>query len=181
MKVSSASMRPRSYWIVYGSKLLSPACFRIGRTPKLLPVKWAEIVEAARRLVADQANRQAVEIISRIDISEAPILVDPEQIKQVLINILINAIQAQPGGGKITIQGYTEGEDTILSIKDNGPGIETDQLDSVFDPFFTSKRQGTGLGLSISYQLVRNNGGRIWVKSEPGQGACFYIGFPVKR
>jgi len=148
--------------------------------PKLLPVNWKEMVDAAGRLVEDQANRQEVEIINRMDTSEASILVDPEQIKQVLINILINAIQAQPDGGSITIRGYTEGEESIVSIQDRGPGIAPDQLDSVFDPFYTSKRQGTGLGLSISYQLVRNNGGRIWVTSEPDQGACFYIGFPTK-
>ncbi len=146
--------------------------------PKLLPVQWHEIVETAGRLVADQANRQGVEIISKMDTLEASIRVDPEQIKQVLINILINAIQAQPGGGSIIIRGISEKGDSIVSIQDNGPGIKSDQLNSVFDPFFTSKRQGTGLGLSISYQLVRNNGGRIWVTSEPDQGACFYIGFP---
>ncbi len=147
--------------------------------PKRLPVKWHEIIDAAARLVADQANRQGVKISSRVDSSDTSILVDPEQVKQVLINILINAIQAQPDGGSITIRQYIEENESIVFVQDSGSGIGPDQLDSVFDPFFTSKRQGTGLGLSISYQLVRNNGGRIWVKSEPGRGACFYIGFPT--
>ena len=147
--------------------------------PKRLRVKWHEIIESATRLVADQANRQNVEIVSRADTTESPILVDPEQVKQVLINIFINAIQAQPGGGKIVIQVYDEGGDSIVSIQDSGPGIKPDQLDSVFDPFFTSKRQGTGLGLSISFQLVRNNDGRIRVTSEPDQGACFFVAFPA--
>jgi two-component system sensor histidine kinase HydH len=147
--------------------------------PKQLPVDWKEIIDAACRLCAEQAHRQGVEIIRRIQGPGNPIFVDPEQVKQVLINILINAIQAQPGGGKITIQRQIEADESIVSIQDDGSGINPDQLDSVFDPFFTTKRQGTGLGLSISYQLVRNNGGRIWVTSESGEGACFHVGFPI--
>jgi len=148
--------------------------------PKRLRVQWSEIIDAAARLVSDQAIRQGVKVTSNINMSEAPILVDPEQVKQVLINILINAIQAQPGGGSIKIHAYSEEGYSTVSIQDNGPGIKPDQLDSVFDPFYTNKRQGTGLGLSISFQLVINNGGRIWVQSEPDQGACFYVSFPVE-
>jgi signal transduction histidine kinase len=147
--------------------------------PKQLPMDWREIIEAACRLCADQAHRQGVEIMNRIKGPETLILVDPEQIKQVLINILINAVQAQPTGGKIIIRGTVEPDTAILSIEDSGPGIKPAHLDSIFDPFFTTKREGTGLGLSISYQLVKNNGGRIWVTSEPGQGACFHVSFPA--
>jgi signal transduction histidine kinase len=147
--------------------------------PKRLRANWCDLVDDACRLCADQAQRQGVEIVNRIVSSGAAILVDPEQVKQVLINILINAIQAQSGGGIITIQGSVEEGESIISIQDNGPGIALEQLDSVFDPFYTTKSQGAGLGLSISYQLVRNNGGRIWVTSEPGRGACFHIAFPI--
>ena len=147
--------------------------------PKQLPTEWREIVDAACRLCADQANHQGVDIVTRVSTSEATILVDPQQVKQVLINILINAIQAQPEGGKITILSYVEANESTISIQDSGRGIKPEQLHSIFDPFFTTKREGTGLGLSISYQLVKNNGGRIWATSEPGQGACFHVGFPV--
>ncbi len=146
--------------------------------PKQLPIDWREIVEAACRLCADQARGRAVEIVNQTDAQQAPILVDPEQVKQVLINILINAIQAQPNGGNITIRSYVDAGESTISIQDNGPGIKPEQLDSIFDPFFTTKREGTGLGLSISYQLVQNNGGRIWATSESGRGACFHVSFP---
>jgi two-component system, NtrC family, sensor histidine kinase HydH len=148
--------------------------------PKQLPIEWRELIEAAGRLCADQAHRQGVEIINRIEGFEARILVDPEQIKQVLINILINAVQAQPAGGKIIIQGNVDSGAAIISIEDSGPGIKPGHLASIFDPFFTTRREGTGLGLSISYQLVKNNGGRIWATSEPGQGACFHVSFPAR-
>jgi signal transduction histidine kinase len=99
----------------------------------------------------------------------------------VLINVLINAIQAQTGGGNIAIRGKVEKGEWITSIQDAGPGINSEQLDRIFDPFFTTKREGTGLGLSISYQLVKNNGGRIWATSKPKQGACFDIAFPIVK
>ena len=143
-------------------------------------IDWREIIEAASRLCADRAQAQGVEIDIRIDEPQAAILVDPEQVKQVLINILINAVQAQPDGGRITVRSYIEAGESIVAVKDRGQGMNADQINSIFDPFFTTKREGTGLGLAISYQLVKNNGGRIWVTSEPGKGACFYIGFPVK-
>jgi len=147
--------------------------------PRQLPIDWREIVDAACRLCSDQAHRQGIEILRQTDAPDASILVDPEQVKQVLINILINAVQAQPQGGKITVQGRIEAGELIISIRDDGSGIAPEQLDHIFDPFFTTRREGTGLGLSISYQLVKNNGGSIRATSEPGRGACFYVSFPV--
>jgi two-component system, NtrC family, sensor histidine kinase HydH len=147
--------------------------------PKQLPIDWRELVDAACRLCSDQARRQGVEIVKPIASQGGVILVDPEQVKQVLLNILINAIQAQPGGGRITIEGHREAGELVISIQDSGSGITKEQLDRIFDPFFTTRREGTGLGLSISFQLVKNNGGRIWAISEPGQGACFRVSFPV--
>lgn len=147
--------------------------------PQRLEIKPREIIASACRLVEDQARRQSVEIIQESAEADGDILVDPEQIKQVLINLIINAIQAQPQGGKIVVSGKTGTDEWIGSVKDSGLGISSEQLDRIFDPFFTTKREGTGLGLSISYQLVKNNGGRIWVTSEPGQGSCFFLAFPV--
>jgi len=149
--------------------------------PQRLNADPHEIIEAACRLVTDQAHRQGIELVRYFNQAHARILVDPEQIKQVLINVLINAIQAQTGGGNIAIRGKVEKGEWITSIQDAGPGINSEQLDRIFDPFFTTKREGTGLGLSISYQLVKNNGGRIWATSKPKQGACFDIAFPIVK
>ncbi len=149
--------------------------------PRQMELDPQEIIEASCRLVADQAARQGITLTRDVHRADARILVDPEQVKQVLINILINAIQVQSQGGQITIRGYADGDLWITSIQDAGPGICADHLEKIFDPFFTTRREGTGLGLSISYQLVKNNGGRIQVTSEPGQGACFSISFPLKN
>jgi len=146
--------------------------------PKQLPIDPQEIIQAACRLCADQARRQHVDI-SLEPAPAARILVDPEQIKQVLLNILINAIQVQPSGGRIEIRVSRDSNDVIISVRDFGPGIAAENLDRVFDPFFTTRREGTGLGLAISYQLVSHNGGRIRAESPPGHGACFRISFPM--
>jgi two-component system, NtrC family, sensor histidine kinase HydH len=138
-----------------------------------------EIIESARRLVADQARRLGVVLNHNAVESNATIFVDPEQVKQVLINILINGIQAQPNGGALQISVRTEAEECIMAVQDSGPGMTQDQLERIFDPFYTTKREGTGLGLSISYQMVKNNGGRIWAASNPGNSSCFYISFPL--
>ncbi len=148
--------------------------------PKQLPIDPQEIVEAACRLCADQARRLQVEL----NVEPAPatrILVDPEQIKQVLLNILINAIQVQPSGGKVEIRVSHDSSDVVISVQDFGPGITAENLDRIFEPFFTTKREGTGLGLAISYQLISHNGGRIFAESLPGQGACFRISFPMSN
>jgi len=148
--------------------------------PRQLPIDPHEIIEAACRLCADQARRQQV----AIDLEPAPatrILVDPEQIKQVLLNILINAIQVQPSGGKVEIRVFRDANDVVISVQDFGPGITAEDLDRIFEPFFTTKREGTGLGLAISYQLVSHNGGRISAESHPGQGARFRISFPMSN
>ncbi len=147
--------------------------------PQKLEADPREIIDAACRLVSDQAHRQGIEIVRHLSEAKTAILVDPEQVKQVLINILINAIQAQALGGKITITGKMESGDWRISVEDNGPGISRDQLERIFEPFFTTRREGTGLGLSISDQLVKNNGGTIRASSEPGQGACFEVRFPA--
>jgi signal transduction histidine kinase len=148
--------------------------------PKQLLMDWREIMDSACRLCADQAHNLGVEIVKPVQSLEALIFVDPEQVKQVLVNILINAVQAQPNGGKITIGGENKSVDLILSIQDSGVGMAPDQLDRIFDPFFTTRCEGTGLGLSISFQLVKNNGGRIWAESESGRGSCFYVSFPIQ-
>jgi two-component system, NtrC family, sensor histidine kinase HydH len=144
--------------------------------PRQLEMDWKEIIGAACRLCADEAKRHGVEIGQPVG-EGAMIFVDPEQIKQVAINILINAIQAQPNGGTIAIEGRREAEELVISIQDHGNGMTHEQMDRIFDPFYTTRREGTGLGLSISFQLVKNNGGKLWATSEPGCGASFHISF----
>ncbi|MCK5768365.1 MAG: hypothetical protein KAH35_08355 [Candidatus Atribacteria bacterium] len=109
---------------------------------------------------------------------------DENQIRQILINIIINSIQAIPVSGKINIitkMNKLNGEPAIeLIIEDNGVGIPERDLSQIFDPFFTKKDQGSGLGLSIVYKLVESHHGEIKVESSEGKGTKFIIFLPQK-
>lgn len=114
-----------------------------------------------------------------------PLLVgNPNQISQVMMNILTNAFFASPERGEVHVSvKHSESDQKIhVSIRDKGEGIAADHLDKIFDPFFTTKDVGigTGLGLSISYGIVQSHGGDVRVESEVGKGTCFYLSFPVE-
>jgi len=108
---------------------------------------------------------------------------DPKQLQQVLLNIMINGLQAMRDGGALTVQTdhvCHDGRDWIrIAVRDTGPGIAEDQVENIFTPFYTSKTEGTGLGLPICRQLLHGNGGTMWVESEIGHGACFTLELPV--
>ena len=103
-----------------------------------------------------------------------------EKLHQVFINIIINAIQAMPGGGNLDIRTFHSGTELIcVSIRDTGIGIEKENLPQVFQPFYTMKKEGTGLGLAISQEIVKIHRGSVEIDSEPGKGTSFTICFPV--
>ena len=110
-----------------------------------------------------------------------PVKAKPEEIQQVFVNIIRNAVQAMKGKGKIIITSQTVNDNVHVTIQDNGPGIPREYLSKVFDPFFTTKDQGegTGLGLNIVHRMVEKYGGKIQIESEPGAGATFSISLPA--
>lgn len=105
--------------------------------------------------------------------------IDVHQIQQVLINLMLNAIQAMEKGGTLTLRPFPEGREGVgVEVKDTGVGIPKGQLKKIFDPFFTTKSEGTGLGLSISLKILNNHGATLDVISEEGKGSVFTIHFP---
>ncbi|GFO57999.1 histidine kinase [Geomonas silvestris] len=108
-----------------------------------------------------------------------PFKIDPEKIKQALINIIRNAQEALPQGGRITIATFARGDLALIEIGDDGPGIDPEDLPLIFEPFFTRKGAGTGLGLSITQRIVEEHRGRISVKSDSGSGTLFSIELPM--
>ncbi|ABQ27548.1 cache domain-containing protein [Geotalea uraniireducens] len=108
---------------------------------------------------------------------------DSDQVRQVFINLVINAVQAMPGGGDLTITTGIDSEagKCEITVTDTGNGIALENLEQIFNPFFTTKAGGTGLGLSVSYGIIRDHGGRIEVRSEPEKGSMFRVVLPVKQ
>lgn len=115
----------------------------------------------------------------RSDIS--PVMGDPAQLHQVLVNLVVNAIQAMPEGGTLVVETLDDGGDVLLRVRDTGVGIPHDVLADIFLPFFTTKDvgQGTGLGLAVVHGIVTSHGGTIRVESGPADGSCFEIRLPA--
>jgi signal transduction histidine kinase len=106
--------------------------------------------------------------------------VDSNQIKQVLINLMLNAFDAVEGGGHITVRTGLQNGNVLLSVEDDGRGIEEAGREDIFNPFFTTKTRGTGLGLAISKKIAKEHGGDISVRSAPGKGSVFTVELPVE-
>ena len=105
---------------------------------------------------------------------------DPSEIREVFTNLLLNALDAMPDGGKISINGIVQEKSVHIEIKDTGTGIEPDALENIFDPFYTTKGdKGTGLGLALSRKIIESHSGKITVDSIPGSGTTFNISLPI--
>lgn len=126
-----------------------------------------------------KASNQGISIDYRDNGAMPMIKADPQQIQQVLINLIINAMDATPKGGKITILTESDGTGIKIKVADTGKGIPSEIIGNIFDPFFTTKPTGTGLGLSIAHKIVQDHGGEINVLSEEGKGTTFEVILPV--
>jgi signal transduction histidine kinase len=158
--------------------------------PVLVPTDLNDLLEEAVILVCTRSVLAKVTLEKDLS-SLPPVMLDTNQIKQVLVNLLNNAVQAMPDGGRLTIttrlaQREMNGEYremVAVYVSDSGVGIAPKDLERIFDPFFTTKEvgQGTGLGLSVSYSIVEKHNGRIDVESIPGKGSTFTLLLPVSE
>jgi signal transduction histidine kinase len=128
--------------------------------------------------VPHQVARGAVKFVRELDRDLPPLSGDKVKLRQVLNNIVLNALQAMEGKGTLTVATRRHKEMIEMHVMDSGPGISTELKGRIFNPFFTTKRTGTGLGLSVSYGIVRAMGGSIDVESAPGEGATFIVRLP---
>ena len=159
-------------------------------TPRRAAVDLRPLIERTVALLRPLADGRNVRLCFAAEQPSAIATFDAEQVQQTLVNIMVNAIQAMPNGGKIEITlGREEphpdaepgnGRFWCISIRDEGPGIAAEDMPHLFEPFFTTKQvgEGTGLGLSIAYGIVQEHGGRIEVESRLGEGSCFKIYLP---
>ena len=128
-------------------------------------------------------SEQGINVVRELDAGLPATMADPMQVKQVFLNLILNAVDAMRDGGtlRLTTRYNEETHSIIIEIADTGKGIGTDAMDKIFQPFFTTKARGTGLGLSISKRLIEEHGGAITLQSMPDRGTTFIINIPVKR
>ncbi|NTU42784.1 MAG: HAMP domain-containing protein [Nitrospirales bacterium] len=162
--------------------------------PRIVPARVNEVMAKALFFVNAEAERNRVRIVNHVNGEIPEVLMDPNQIQQVFMNIIINAIQAMGEGGTLTISASVETRASLegqrnlpeteqilaVNFQDTGKGIPEEEISSIFQPFYTKKTRGTGLGLSISQKIIQEHGGVITVRSEPGQGSTFTIYLPIK-
>ncbi len=151
--------------------------------PRVENVNPAEVVEKTGRLLRNEMELRKIRFTTEIQPGLPNVRMDKGGLQQVLLNLFMNAIQAMESGGELkALVGPADAPGEIrIDVIDNGPGIPPEFIDKIFDPFFTTKKEGvgTGLGLSVSYNIIKKNGGRIELESEPGQGARFSIFLPL--
>jgi PAS domain S-box-containing protein len=153
----------------------------------------APMLEGTLAFFEHQIKEQEINTVCEATDSLPPITADPDQIQQVFFNIILNAIQAMPQGGRLTLRAArtisrAQREDPIqdrymrIEIADTGKGIPSEHFTKIFDPFFSTKEvgKGTGLGLSVCYSIIKNHGGWIDVKSRVGEGSAFTIYLPLE-
>jgi signal transduction histidine kinase len=154
------------------------------REPERAPTAPGPATETLRPLLQHFARTRGVTLAVKIPPDLPKVLVDPGHLQQVLINLLTNAIEATPPGGRVEVTGAYRPDDgrpgVAIEVRDSGSGIPDDVLPRIFDPFFSTKpaREGAGLGLAICRDLVRSNGSEIQVASLPGEGTTFTVWLP---
>ncbi|NIN96007.1 MAG: PAS domain-containing sensor histidine kinase [Anaerolineae bacterium] len=144
-------------------------------------VSVADVVEEACSLVEGRCTNEGIDIVTHLEPQLSNVHADPVQLKQVVINLAVNAMQAMPDGGTLTVAAYSDRRTAVIEVQDTGTGIAEDVLSEIFSPFFTTKDvgEGTGLGLSVVHGIVTAHGGTVEVESEVGKGAKFTVRLPL--
>jgi two-component system sensor histidine kinase HydH len=148
-------------------------------SPKPLPVR--SVIETAVAVVRPRAAEAGVVLEVALPEDTAPVPMDPERMHQVLLNLLINAIEAMGGGGRLQVTVQTMEHGIEIQVADTGPGIAGEDMDHVFDPYFTTKSTGTGLGLAIVHNIIDAHGGTVTIDSRHGAGTTVRLRLPFLR
>ncbi|MGQ9573845.1 MAG: sensor histidine kinase [Thermoguttaceae bacterium] len=157
------------------------------REPVLAEVDFQRLVDDALLVVQPRANQQEVEVIRSIASELPTVHGDMRQLGEAIVNLLVNALDAMPDGGRLSIAvcPHQTGPQpdsprwVRIDVRDTGPGIRPSELERLFEPFFTTKAAGSGLGLVIVQQTAERHGGTVTVQTRPGEGALFSIILPA--
>lgn len=151
-----------------------------GKPIKLSPreVELHSLVDEVLALVLAKAEKDNVEIITRYEVLPK-LSLDPELIKTCIFNVVLNAFQAMPGGGRLTVSTKASNSKVSIFFEDTGTGISRENLSKIFDPFFSTKESGLGLGLALTRRVVEEHGGKVDFQSTEGKGSTIIMSFPV--
>jgi signal transduction histidine kinase len=145
----------------------------------LTPCNLATAIEELVEFFGPTAHQHLIEIKTYLPADLPPVNLDRDVFKQALLNLMLNAQQAMPGGGELTIQAVRDQNHVVLSLIDTGRGMKPDIVAQAFQPFFSTRQGGTGLGLPTTRKIIEAHGGAIEVQSEVGRGTKFTIRLPV--
>jgi len=146
--------------------------------PIVSPTDLNALLESVLTFTYPMLRQNKIQLAKDFASDLPPAAIDGDRIKQVFVNLILNAIQAMPGGGKLTIQTRAEKDTIQVHFTDTGKGIDPRNLPRIFDPFYSTKEDGAGLGLSISHQIVHMHGGKIWVAETSPSGTTFTVSLP---
>ena len=150
---------------------------------KLEPVNLNALVEEGVARLRPQADRQQISLSVELYPDLASVQADRERVRQVITNIIHNAIKFTPSGGRIVVSTRTDGQSAIAQVSDTGIGISKEDLPHIFERFFKADKSratsGTGLGLAIAKHTIQVHGGKVWVQSEEGKGSVFGFSLPL--
>jgi signal transduction histidine kinase len=150
--------------------------------PQLTSVQVNDVIEQVAKLFEPQLRARSSPVVIKLEVDRnlPRIQVDPDLLHRALSNLVLNALDALPNGGTITLRTARDIEDIRIEVADTGAGLAPEECERLFTPYYTTKQHGTGLGLAIVQSVVTDHRGRITVESAPGRGATFRIQLPLR-
>lgn len=141
------------------------------------------VIEKSLSIVSNEFRLNRVSLEKRLSDNLPSVLIDVNQVEQVFINFLMNALEAIQGQGQVSVRSYKDEENrgVVVEIEDSGMGIPQEHLERIFEPFFSTKQKGTGLGLAVNYGIIQKHGGQIRVSSQPGHGTTMTMRLPCDQ
>jgi signal transduction histidine kinase len=148
--------------------------------PQLKPARVNNLIEDSLFLIQYDQRVQDITIMKDLSPAIPEITTDSNQLRQVFVNVILNAADAMPHGGTLTIRSRGINNSVVIDFEDTGVGIAPENLAKIFDPLYTTEEKGMGLGLAVSYRIIKKLNGNMTAESEPDKGSRFVITLPIK-